>query len=340
MLNERAQLLLKTLIERYIADGQPVGSRTLSRVSNLDLSAASIRNIMSDLEEMGLLASPHTSAGRVPTARGYRVFVDQLITITPPEAAALQQMHNGLHPDSPQRLAAAASQLLSDLTCFAGVVMMPKRPDMAFRQVEFLRLSEKRILLILVTLDGDVQNHLLLTAKDYTSSELIEAANYLNHHYAGQALDRVVADLQAELGSLQADIANLMNAAIRAGQQALQDDSQAVVIAGEKRLLGVDDLSSNLSNLRGLFDIFERKTELLHLLENSRQAQGVRLFIGDESGVMPLGECSVITAPYRINSQVVGTLGVIGPTRMAYERVIPIVDITARLVSGALSHAD
>ena len=340
MLNERAQLLLKTLIERYIADGQPVGSRTLSRVSNLDLSAASIRNIMSDLEEMGLLASPHTSAGRVPTARGYRVFVDQLITITPPEAAALQQMHNGLHPDSPQRLAAAASQLLSDLTCFAGVVMMPKRPVLAFRQVEFLRLSEKRILLILVTLDGDVQNHLLLTAKDYTSSELIEAANYLNHHYAGQALDRVVADLQAELGSLQADIANLMNAAIRAGQQALQDDSQAVVIAGEKRLLGVDDLSSNLSNLRGLFDIFERKTELLHLLENSRQAQGVRLFIGDESGVMPLGECSVITAPYRINSQVVGTLGVIGPTRMAYERVIPIVDITARLVSGALSHAD
>ncbi|WP_346427226.1 heat-inducible transcriptional repressor HrcA [Crenobacter cavernae] len=340
MLNERAQLLLKALIERYIADGQPVGSRTLSRLPGLELSPASIRNVMADLEDMGLIASPHTSAGRIPTARGYRVFVDNLLTIRPLAAPEVDQIALGLMPDSPQKLAQAASHLLSELTHFAGVVVTPQRPDVAFRQIEFLRLSEKRVLLILVTLDGDVQNHLLPTGRDYSASELIEAANYLNAHYAGQGLTSVAGRIEAELQQLQSDISALMSAAIRLGQRSLTDPAGAVVIAGENRLLSVDELSEDRTRLRELFDTFERRTELLRLLDQSRGAQGVRLFIGEESGVMTLGDCSVVAAPYRINGQVVGTLGVVGPTRMAYERVIPIVDITARLVSGALSYTE
>jgi heat-inducible transcriptional repressor len=340
MLNERAQLLLKTLIERYIADGQPVGSRTLSRAPGLDLSAASIRNVMADLEDMGLIISPHTSAGRVPTARGYRLFVDNLLAIRPLDDGEVTQIARELLPDSPQNLAQAASHLLSDLTHFAGVIVTPQRSDSAFRQIEFLRLSEKRILLILVSLDGDVQNHLITTERDYSPSELTEAANFINSHYAGQGLAHIADRVSEELQQLQSDITELMAAAIRFGQHSLADLSETVVIAGENRLLRVNDLSEDLTRLRELFDTFERRSELLKLLNQSRGAQGVRLFIGEESGLMTLGDCTVVTAPYRINNQVVGTLGVIGPTRMAYERVIPIVDITARLVSSALSYTE
>ncbi len=340
MLNERAQHLLKALVERYIVDGQPVGSKTLSHLSGVKLSSASIRNIMADLEHMGLILSPHASAGRIPTAKGYRLFVDRLLTIQPLDAACKQLLSHELHPDSPQRLAEAASNVLSELTQFAGVVMTPQRPNIAFRQIEFLRLSERRILLIIVTQDGDVKNHLLLPERDYSTTELIEAANWLNHHYAGQALDRVAEALETELQSLQSHIGSLMSSAIHASRSGLSDEAQAMVITGEKNLLDVGELSSNLARLRQLFDMFERKTDLLALLNTSRTAQGVQLFIGEESGVHPLGECSVVTAPYTIDGQVVGTLGVIGPTRMAYERVIPLVDITARLVSSALSRRD
>ena len=335
MLNDRAQRLLKTLVERYIADGQPVGSRTLTQLSGLDISPASVRNVMAELEDMGLVASPHTSAGRVPTARGYRVFVDKLLTMHPLEQQALRQVESGIHPDSPLRMAAAASQLLSDLTHFAGVVITPQRADAAFRQIEFLSLSEKRILLILVTPLGDVQNHLLVTDRDYTPGELIETANYLNHHYAGQSLEHITRDLEQELASLQGHIARLMTAAIHASKEATSQDD--IVVSGEKRLLSVEELSSDLASLRRLFDMFEHKTELLHLLNISRQAQGVSLFIGEESGLSPLDGCTVVTAPYTFDGTRVGTLGVVGPTRMNYERVIPIVDITARLVSSALS---
>ncbi len=339
MLNERAQRLLKSLVERYIADGQPVGSRTLTQISGLDISPATIRNIMADLESMGLIVSPHTSAGRVPTARGYRVFVDNLLTIQPIDHIARQQMEHELHPDSPARLVAAASQLLSDLTHFASVVVTPQRADMAFRQIEFLRLSDRRVLLIIVTQLGDVQNHLLFTERDYTASELTEAANFLNHHYAGQSLATITVELESELARLQGHIARLMSAAIDAGKNSLNSQADTVVVSGERNLLTIDELTSDLGSLRQLFDMFEHKTELLRLLSQSRGAQGVQLFIGDESGVHTLDGCSVVTAPYSINGQLVGTLGVIGPTRMAYERVIPIVDITARLVSGALSHS-
>ncbi len=336
MLNERTQHLLKVLVERYIADGQPVASKTLAAVSGLELSSASIRNMLADLEELGLIASPHTSAGRIPTPRGYRMFVDRLLTVQQLAAPTLAELKSGIQPDSPQRVVLAASQMLSELTQFAGVVMTPQRTDAAFRQVEFLRLSERRILLILVTLDGDVQNHLFHTGRDYTPSELVEAANFLNLHYAGQQLDNVASRVETELRQLQGNISELMAAAIQFGRQALPGGDD-IVIRGEGRLLSVSDFSSDLSRLRELFDTFQRKTELLQLLEQSRRATGVNLFIGEESGVVPLDDCSVVIAPYKLNGQVVGTLGVVGPTRMAYERVIPIVDITARLVSSALN---
>lgn len=338
MLNQRSERLLKTLVERYIADGQPVGSRTLAMASGLDLSSASIRSMLSDLEAMGLVTAPHTSAGRIPTSRGYRLFVDRLLTVSPPENKAVRELESGLQPDSPQRLVHAASSLLSDLTHFAGVVVTPQRADVAFRQVEFLRLSERRVLLILVTLDGDVQNHLLPTVRDYAPGELIEAANFLNQHYAGQGLSGIALRLESELNGLKCDITALMAAAIEFGRQATRVPEEAVLISGGTNLLRVRDLSEDMNRLRELFDTFERKTELLDLLNQSRSAQGVSLYIGDESGVLTLDECSVVAAPYRINGQVVGTLGVIGPTRMDYERVIPIVDITARLVSSALSY--
>jgi len=337
-MNERAQRLLKTLIERYIADGQPVGSKTLSMLSGMELSSASIRNILADLEGMGLIASPHTSAGRIPTAKGYRLFVDHLLTIQPLEELAMRELQSNLQPDSPQRIAQAASTLLSDLTHFAGVVVTPQRSDVAFRQIEFLRLSERRILMILVTLDGDVQNHLLSTERDYSPAELVEAGNFISQHYAGQGLGAIASRVATELRELQGNITELMSAAVRFGQHSLGSPSDAVVIAGGMNLLNVRDLSEDLSRLRELFATFERKTELLKLLNQGQDAQGVNIFIGEESGVMTLDECSVVTAPYHINGAVVGTLGVVGPTRMAYERVIPIVDITARLVSSALSY--
>ncbi|HXF65759.1 MAG TPA: heat-inducible transcriptional repressor HrcA [Burkholderiales bacterium] len=334
ILSERAQILLKTLIERYIAEGQPVGSRALSKYSGLDLSPASIRNVMADLEEMGFVASPHTSAGRVPTARGYRFFVDALLTIKPLDTVEVHQLEEHLHADNTQKLVASASQLLSDLTHFAGVVMTPRRSP-GFRHIEFLKLSDKRVLLIIVTPEGDVQNRILFMQKSYTPSELTEAANILNQNYAGLTFDEIRRRIREELRQLTEDMTRLMTAALEAGSQALA--SEEVVISGEGNLLDSQDLSSNMANLRKLFELFERKTGLLQLLELSSRAQGVQIFIGGESGVAPLDECSVITAPYKVEGQVVGTVGVIGPTRMAYERVIPIVDVTAKLLSSALA---
>lgn len=337
MLNDRARTLLKTLVERYIAEGEPVGSRTLSRQSGLDLSPASIRNIMSDLEEMGFVSSPHTSAGRVPTPRGYRFFVDTLLTVRPLEQDALGQLKRQLAPDDPHKLISAASTLLSDLTHFAGLVLTPRR-NPAFRQIEFLSLSEKRVLLIIVTQEGEVENRVLLTDKTYSKSQLIESANYFNHHFSGRTFDQVRLALKEELGRMRDDMQGLMTAAVNAGSEALEGQRETMVVSGSRNLLNVDDLSANMQNLRRLFDAFEQKTSLLTLLEQSRNAQGVQIFIGGESSTLPLDECSLVTAPYEVDGQVVGTLGVVGPTRMAYERVIPIVDITARLLSNALSH--
>jgi heat-inducible transcriptional repressor len=337
MLDKRAQILLKTLIERYIEEGQPIGSRTLSRHSGLDLSPATIRNVMADLEELGFIASPHTSAGRVPTPQGYRVFVDTLLVVKPLQSEAVQRMEGELQPENPQRVIHAASQLLSQLTQFAGVVMTPRRRSVTFRQIEFLRLSEKRVLLIVVTSEGDVQNRVLFTERDYTASELIEAANYLNQHYAGQSLEEVRSRLQGELRELRRDMIRLMTSAVDAGNRALNEGGEQYVISGEHNLLSVQELAQDMTRLRQLFELFERKTSLVQILDLSLRGQGVQIFIGGESGVGAPDDVSVVTSPYKVDGEVVGTVGVIGPTRMAYDRVIPIVDVTAKLLSSALS---
>ena len=332
MLDDRAKLLLKALVERYIADGQPVGSRTLSRASGLELSPATIRNVMSDLEALGLIASPHTSAGRIPTARGYRLFVDTMLTVQREQLQA-----PSLAPDQPQKVIANAAQLLSNLSHFVGVVMAPRRSSV-FRHIEFLRLSERRYLVIIVSPDGDVQNRVVFTETDYTQQQLIEASNFLNANYAGLDIEQVRGRLKDEVDTLRAEIANLMKAAVDASSEALSQASEAVVISGERNLLEVSDFSSDMGQLRRAFDLFEQKTQLMRLLDISSQAEGVRIFIGGESQIVPVEELSVVSAPYEVDGQVVGTLGVIGPTRMPYDRMIQIVDITAKLVSNALSH--
>ena len=333
MLDDRAKLLLKALVERYIADGQPVGSRTLSKASGLELSPATIRNVMSDLEELGLIASPHTSAGRVPTNRGYRLFVDTMLTVQKGELPTQR-----LAPDQPQKVIANAANLLSSLSHYVGVVMAPKRASV-FRHIEFLRLSEKRVLLIIVSPEGDVQNRVIFTESDYSQSQLIEASNYLNAHYAGMAIEQVRMRVKQELVNLQSEIASLMQAAVQMSSEALREDEGDVVISGERNLLSVSDFSSDMGNLRQAFDLFEQKTQLMRLLDVSSQADGVRIFIGGESQFVPMQELSVVSAPYEVDGHIVGTLGVIGPTRMPYERMIQIVDITSKMVGNALSQS-
>ena len=332
MLDDRSKLLLKALVERYIADGQPVGSRTLSKASGLELSPATIRNVMSDLEELGLIVSPHTSAGRIPTARGYRLFVDTMLTVQPQEFGA-----HSLAPDQPQRVISNAANLLSNLSQFVGVVMTPRRSS-AFRHMEFLRLSERRVLVIIVSPDGDVQNRILFTEADYTQAQLVEAANFLNHHYVGLDIDQVRIRLQSEVESLRSEIAGLMAAAVEVNSEAMSQDHDEVVISGERNLLKLSDFSSDMGNLRRAFELFEQKAQIMRLLDIAGRAEGVRIYIGGESQVVPFEELSVVSAPYEVDGKVVGTLGVIGPTRMAYDRMIQIVDITAKLVSNALSH--
>jgi heat-inducible transcriptional repressor len=343
MLDERAKSLLKTLVERYIADGQPVGSRTLSRASGLELSPATIRNVMADLEELGLIVSPHTSAGRVPTARGYRVFVDTMLTARSIDAeTALPQLlaemggPRELQPDQPQRVIAQAASMLSNLSSFVGVITAPRKAGV-FRHIEFLRLGERRVLVILVAPDGDVQNRVIITPTDYTQAQLVEATNFLNQHYAGLSIDDVRERLKTEVEALSADIAALMRAAVQAGSDAIAESDEQVVVAGERNLLGMPDLQHDMPSLRNLFDVFEQKTQLMRLLEGSSRAEGVRIFIGGESRVVPFEALSVVSSPYEVDGQVVGTLGVIGPTRMPYNRMIQIVDITAKLVGNALS---
>ncbi|MEN9437166.1 MAG: hypothetical protein RIR09_1821 [Pseudomonadota bacterium] len=332
MLDDRSKLLLKALVEHYIADGQPVGSRTLSRASGLELSPATIRNVMSDLEDLGLIVSPHTSAGRIPTARGYRLFVDTMLTV--------QSGHYGSHslaPDQPQKVISNAAHLLSNLSQFVGVVIAPRRSS-AFRHIEFLRLSERRLLVIIVSPNGDVQNRVIFTEQDYSASQLAEAANYLNTNYVGADIDNVRERLQGEVESLRSEIATLMQAAVKVSTEAISEPQDEVIIAGERNLLSVSDFSSDMGQLRRAFDLFEQKAQLMRLMDITGQAEGVRIFIGGESQVVPFEDLSIVSSPYEVDGKVVGTLGVIGPTRMAYDRMIQIVDITSKLVSNALSH--
>ena len=337
-MDERSRLLLKTLIEHYIAEGQPVGSRTLSRACGLELSAATIRNVMADLEDMGLITSPHTSAGRIPTPRGYRVFVDAMLTTHPQTQADVLQHALRQHIDTapPQQVMARAAQLMSSLSQFVGVVLAPQRSG-AFRHIEFLRLSEHRILLIIVSPEGDVQNRMLHWPHALSQSELNTATNYLNTHFSGLSFEQVAQKLGSEVEHLRTELVALMQAGVEVGSQALSQTQDQVVVAGQQQLLGMGDLAGNIDKLRQLFDLFEQKAQLLKLMDASAKADGVRIYIGGESEAVPFEELSVITAPYAADGKVIGTLGVIGPTRMAYDRMIQIVDITSKLVGNALS---
>ncbi|HEY5683445.1 MAG TPA: heat-inducible transcriptional repressor HrcA [Sulfuricaulis sp.] len=339
-LDARAEILLKTLIERYIAEGQPVGSRTLARQAGLDLSSATVRNVMADLEELGLLRSPHTSAGRIPTERGYRVFVDTLMRVKPLNSDELQKLeHDFLANQDPQHLIENASHLLSEVCKLTGIVMMPRREDqLAFRHIDFVNLSGHRVLVILVTQDAQVHNRIIQVDREYSPAELVQSANYFNETYAGVSMGDVKRALLKEIQEASDDMQRIMQVAVKMAREALsnEDTSDELVVSGESNLMEFPELG-DVRKLRKLFDAFNAKRDLLHLLDQSMRTGGIKIFIGSESGYDVLADCSLVTAPYSADGRVVGTLGVIGPTRMAYEQVISIVDITARLLGGALS---
>jgi heat-inducible transcriptional repressor len=342
-LDPRAEILLKTLIERYIAEGLPVGSRTLARQAGLELSPATVRNVMADLEDMGLVRSPHTSAGRIPTERGYRVFVDTLLKIKPLNAIDLHKLEQELQANhDPQHLLENASHIMSEVCQLAGIVMAPRREEqLAFRHIDFVSLTGQRILVILVTQDGQVHNRIIQADREYASNELVQAANYFNETYAGVSMSDVKRALVNDIQQASDDMHRIMQMAVRMAREALstEDEFDDLVVSGESNLMDIPELG-DARKLRKLFDAFTAKRDLLHLLDESMRAGGVKIFIGTESGYEVLADCSVVTAPYSADGRIVGTLGVIGPTRMAYEQVISIVDITARLLSGALSGGD
>jgi heat-inducible transcriptional repressor len=337
--DERAQRLLRALIDKYIREGQPVGSRTLSRNSGLDVSAATIRNIMADLEEMGFLSSPHTSAGRIPTIKGYRFFVDTLVKLRPPRGEELQRFQQELNnlASDPQALALSASNLLSAVSRLAGVVTVPRRAYVPLRQIEFLLLSPRRALAIMVINEREVQNKILDLHREFTAEELQQAGNYLTEQFGGRDLYQARRDLLDELSATRESMNELMRDAIEMAREVFPEGEPKAeyVIAGETNLMGLEELA-DLDKLKALFEAFSRQRDLLHLLDQSLHAEGVQIFIGQESGYRLLDSCSVVTAPYTTEDDTMGVLGVIGPTRMAYERVIPLVDVTARLLNSAL----
>jgi heat-inducible transcriptional repressor len=339
-LDARARQLLRALIAQYIADGQPIGSRTLARHSGLDVSAATIRNVMADLEEIGLLAAPHTSAGRIPTSQGYRMFVDSLLELKPLDEPQIEQLRRELPTQVPtQDLLNGASSLLSDVTHFVGVVSVPKREEFPFRHIDFVALGGNRVLTILVFADNDVQNRVVTTQRAYSASELEQIANFLNANFAGLRMAEIRERLLREMRETSNSLNQLMAAAIDVTQQAFPEQAGAdMLVAGQINLMGSQGLS-DMERLRDLFEAFQRKRDLLLLLENCARAEGVRLFIGEESGFTALDGCSLITAPYGVEGRILGVLGVIGPTRMAYQRVIPVVQATAQIVSNALNQA-
>ena len=343
-LDARARQLLRALIAQYIADGQPVGSRTLAKNSGLDVSPATIRNVMSDLEELGLLAAPHTSAGRVPTSQGYRVFVDSLLELKPLEAEQVERLRRELPTEAPtQDLLNGVSSLLSEVTRFVGVVTVPKREEFPFRHIDFVPLGGNRVLVILVFTDNEVQNRVVTTQRTYAAGELEQIANFLNANYAGLRMAEIRDRLAREMRETSHRLHQLMVAAADVTQGAFFDESFSgkpgdMLVAGQVNLMGTQDLT-DMERLRDLFEAFQRKRDLLMLLENCSHAEGVRLFIGEESGFTALGGCSLVTAPYGVEGRALGVLGVIGPTRMAYQRVIPVVQATAQILSNALNQA-
>ena len=340
LLDPRARLLLRTLIARYIRDGEPVGSQTLARHAGLDVSSATIRNILSELEDVGLLSAPHTSAGRVPTSQGYRVFVDSLVQVQPLAEGEVARLRSELAPGAgTNSLLGSASELLSAMTHFVGVVSVPKREQFAFKHVDFVPMDGQRVLAILVFADNDVQNRILHTRRSYDAGELERIANHLNAHYAGRPLTEARALLLAELRNAKQEMEALMAQALELAEQALATDAEDMLVAGQTRLIGMQGLS-DLDRLRELFEAFASKREILQVLERTLRAPGVRIFIGEETGMAPLDGVSLVTAPYGVGGRTLGVLGVIGPTRMAYDRVIPVVQAAASVLTQALGSED
>lgn len=335
--SEKAQHLLKMLVERYIVEGQPVGSKTLAEQSEIQVSAATVRNVMSDLEEKGYVTSPHTSAGRIPTARGYRLFVDSLIRVEPLVGYDLNNLRRKLDPDmSSQELVESASGMLSEVTHMAGVVTIPKRDQVFLRHVEFLALNDNRVLVIMVLDDHEVQNRIIYTQQKYTEAQLKEASNFINQSFMGQTLGSIRSRLISSMQTDRESMNSLMQTTLEVAEKAFEHEEMPdYVLAGQENLLDLYQTEA-LADLRELFKAFSLKGDILHLLDRCMESEGVQLFIGNESGYELLDECSVVTSPYRLHGELVGVLGVIGPTRMAYERVIPIVDATARILSAAL----
>ena len=332
----RARQLLRTLVARHVRDGEPVGSQTLARHSGLDVSPATIRNILASMEEAGLLAAPHSSAGRIPTAQGYRLFVDSLLQVKPLGDAELQRLRSELPVGAgTQALLGNTSELLSAMTRFAGMVSVPKREGFAFRQIEFVALDPQRVLAIVVFADGEVQNRVVEPQRSFEPAELEKVANYLNAHCAGRPLAQIRATLLHELRQARDEMELLLAQSVELAEQALEPPGDDMVLAGQTRLMGLQDLS-DVERLRELFEAFARKREILQLLERTQRAPGVRIFIGEETGLAPLDGVSLVTAPYGAGGQVLGVLGVIGPTRMAYERVIPVVQAAAEVLGAAL----
>jgi heat-inducible transcriptional repressor len=344
LLTQRAEVLLKTLIESYIEEGKPLGSRTLARRAGLDLSPATIRSVMADLEDMGLVVSPHTSAGRIPTQAGYRLFVDSLLKVRPPEFVDVERLENALSTGrGPQSLIESASDLLSQVTHMTGLVRVPRRDEeTVFQQIEFISLSSNRVLVILVTQDGQVLNRVIQPDRQYSASELVEAGNYFNDTWSGKSLNAVKRMLLQEIEQDSAAMQRVVRMATEMTRRAFAEDDSGgddFVVRGESNLFDIPEMG-DMAKLRQLFDAFSAKRDLLHLLDRSMHGGGINIFIGAESGYAALENCSLVTAPYTVGDKIVGTLGVIGPTRMPYNRVIPIVDVTARLVSHALSRGE
>lgn len=337
-LNERSLHLLKTLVERYIHDGQPVGSRVLSKDSKINLSPATIRNVMADLEDLGLIQSPHTSAGRVPTVSGYRFFVDSLLSIKPLESNEIKQLHNELEDaDNAEDILSRASKMLSEVTKMAGVVTLPRREIVCLRHIEFLPLSNNRVLVIFVTNEQEVHNKIIHTCKKFTEAELLQAANYLNSVYSGRSLNSVRNAVLKDLKKNQQQANQAMLDAVNMAQMAFhKPPEEGYVLSGETNLMGFTELSDR-ANLKQLFDAFNQKQSVIHLLDQCLSAEGVQIYIGEESGYQAFDQCSLVTSSYSIDNETVGVLGVIGPTRMAYEKVIPLVDVTAKLLGAALN---
>ncbi len=339
--SEREQRILKLLVNHYIKDGTPVGSKTLSRLPGIDISAASVRNVMGDLEHMGLLKSPHTSAGRIPTSAAFRVFVDQLLEVKKPGSDTVEHIRALLDPSlSDQALVKVASNYLSGFTRMAGMVTVPKREEKPLQQVEFLPLSDRRVLVILIISDTEIQNRIIHVERDYCKDELAEFAHMLNSEYLGRSLAEVRDHMRSELQSTREYMDNTMQMMIDVAGQVFNsddsDDENAMLVAGETNLMDHADLG-DVSKLRELFDAFEQKRDIFHLLERCVAADGVQIFIGRESGYDALGDCSVVTAPYEINGKFLGVIGVVGPKRMSYENVIPVVDVTSKLLGAALN---